>query len=174
MPGLIDPHMHVLLGGLFYAQPFAPPWPMAMPPDIVEGGITEGYENRSRFLARLTEIVENTPESQEVILVYGYHNLVQGPLYRQVMDQITDRPLIVWHYSGHDFYLNSAAIEFVGATPALAEKFHGVDLDGDGELTGRIYEDAVFSVFDKIAPHVFRPQDVARGLSEYFSLTRSS
>ena len=175
LPGLIDPHMHVLLGGLFYAQPFAPPWPMAMPPTEVEGGMTEGYDNRSEFLGRLKEIVAETPESQKVILVYGYHNLVQGPLVRQVLDEISpDRPLIIWHYSGHDFYLNSAAIKFVGATPALAEKFHGVDLDKSGALTGRIYEDAVFSVFDTIAPHVFRPQDIARGLSKYFAIMRNS
>ncbi len=31
LPGLIDPHMHVLLGGMLYAHPFAPPWPMATP-----------------------------------------------------------------------------------------------------------------------------------------------
>jgi len=169
MPGLIDPHMHVLLGGLFYAQPFAPPWPMAMP-----DGYTEGYDNRAKFLKRLKDIVAETPDSRDVIMVYGYHNLVQGPLYKQVLDQVTDRPLIVWHYSGHDFYLNSAAIDFIGATPALAETYHGVDLNGDGELTGRIYEDAAFAVFDKVSPHVFRPQDIARGLSKYFAIMRNA
>ncbi len=174
MPGLIDPHMHVLLGGLFYAQPFAPPWPMAMPPDEVEGGMTKGYNSRKAFFKRVQEIVDATPDSQEVILIYGYHNLVQGPLYKQLLDDVTDRPLVIWHYSGHDFYLNSAAIDFIGATPALAEKYHGVDLSGNGELTGRIYEDAAFAVFDKIAPHVFRPEDVARGLNRYFSIMRQA
>ncbi|MEZ5998393.1 MAG: hypothetical protein R3B98_06845 [Hyphomonas sp.] len=24
--------------------------------------------------------------------------------------RLPDRPLILWHYSGHDFYLNSAAL----------------------------------------------------------------
>ncbi len=170
MPGLIDPHMHVLLGGLFYAQPFAPPWPMAMP-----DGMMEGFETRQKFHDRLSEIVDNTPQEQKVVLAYGFHNLIQGELNRQILDRISpDRPLVVWHYSGHDFYLNSKAIEFVGATPALADKYHGVDLDDDGELTGRIYEDAVFSIFEKLAPHVFRPQDIARGLSKYFTIMRNS
>jgi len=170
MPGLIDPHMHVLLGGLFYAQPFAPPWPMAMP-----NGMTEGYDTRKKFHARLTEIVAQTPESQKAILVYGFHNLVQGELDRTILDRISpNRPLIVWHYSGHDFYLNSAAIDYVGATPALKDTFHGIDLDKNGELTGRIYEDAAMTVFGKVAADVFRPQDIARGLTTYFAIMRNS
>ncbi len=170
MPGLIDPHMHVLLGGLFYAQPFAPPWPMAMP-----DGMSPGYENRSKFLRRLEEIVEETPEEREVVLVYGYHNLVQGDIDRHTLDTVSpERPLIVWHYSGHDFYLNSAALDYIGATPALKEEFHGVDLDKDGELTGRIYEDAAMHVFENVADQVFRPQDIARGLNTYFAIMRKN
>ncbi len=175
VPGLVDPHMHVLLGGLFYAQPFAPPWPMAMPESMAPGGMTEGYDTPETFHARLSEIASQTPESQKVIMAYGFHNLVQGDLNRQILDRISpDRPMVVWHYSGHDFYLNSKAIEFVGATPALKETFHGVDLDGSGELTGRIYEDAVMSIYAKLAPEVFRPRDIARGLGIYFSIMRSS
>ena len=93
MPGLIDPHMHVLLGGLFYAQPFAPPWPMAMP-----DGMTEGYDSPEKFHTRLRDIVAATPESKNVALAYGFHNLVQGDLNRQILDESSpDKPLIVWH-----------------------------------------------------------------------------
>lgn len=170
LPGLIDPHMHTMLGGLFYAQPFAPPWPMAMP-----DGMMVGFDTPSKFHARLEQIVAEAPANQKVILAYGFHNLVQGDLDRRILDRISpERPLIVWHYSGHDFYLNSAAIEMVGATPELADKYHGVDLFPNGELTGRIYEDAVMSVFEGIAPYVFRPQDIARGLSIYFAIMRNS
>ncbi len=170
IPGLIDPHMHVLLGGLFYAQPFAPPWPMAMP-----DGMTEGYETPEKFHARLSEIVAATPEDKKVVMAYGFHNLVQGDLNRQILDRISpDKPLIVWHFSGHDFYLNSAALDYIGATPALKENFHGIDLDEDGELTGRIYEDAAMLIFAKISGDVFRPQDIGRGLGKYFAIMRNS
>jgi len=56
----------------------------------------------------------------------------------------------------------------------MLKDYHGVDFFDDGELTGRIYDDAVFVVFDKIAPHVFRPQDIARGLTTYFAIMRNS
>jgi predicted amidohydrolase YtcJ len=168
VPGLIDPHIHVMLGGLLYAQPFAPPWPMAS-----AGGMTQGYPTAEAFRARLREIVSAAPSDGSPVVAYGYHNLVQGPLDRGVLDAIApDRPLVVWHYSGHDFYLNSAALAAIGATPELRERFHGVDLTPQGELTGRIYEDAGFLVLLRLGDVLFSPEVIARGTSRYFEILR--
>ena len=168
VPGLIDPHMHVLLGGMLYAHPFAPPWPMATPE-----GMTKGYASPEAFQARLAEIVAEAPQDGSPVVVYGFHNLVQGKLDRHILDAVApDRPMIVWHYSGHDFYLNSAAIDMIGATPALAQKFHGVDLDADGELTGRIYEDAAMLVFAKAKDVLFNPVSFGAGINRYFDIVR--
>lgn len=170
IPGLIDPHMHVLLGGMLYAHPFAPPWPMATPV-----GMTEGYGSPEAFRARLTEIVAAAPADDSPVVVYGFHNLVQGALDKRVLDTVApDRPMIVWHYSGHDFYLNSAAIDMIGATPALAAKFHGVELGKDGKLTGRLYEDAAMFVFAKARNILFDPVKFRAGIDQYFAIVRNA
>lgn len=170
VPGLIDPHIHVVLGGLMYAQPFATPWPMATPT-----GPSKGYPTRQAFLARLREIVAQAPADGSPVVVYGFHNLVQGELDRHDLDAISpDRPLVVWHYSGHDFYLSSKALEAIGATPALAARFHGVDLDAKGELTGRIYEDAGLFVVGKLGGVLLNPQAVRRGTQAYFGIMRAA
>ena len=130
VPGLIDPHVHVVLGALQYNLPITPPWPMATP-----HGMKAGLPNRDAFLNALSEIVADA-EPGATAVAYGYHNLVHGDLTRTDLDAMApDQPLVVWHYSSHDFYLNSAAIEAAGFTPALAQAFHGVDLDENGELT---------------------------------------
>lgn len=170
VPGLIDPHMHVLLGGMLYAHPFAPPWPMATP-----NGMTMGYGSPESFRARLAEVTAKAPADDSPIVVYGFHNLVQGSLDRWLLDELApDRPMIVWHYSGHDFYLNSAAIEMIGATPELAGRFHGVDLDEDGQLTGRLYEDAAMFVFDKARGALFDPVKFSSGINQYFEIVRDA
>lgn len=169
-PGLIDPHMHVLLGGLMYGQPFATPWPMATP-----GGATRGYPSRGAFLERLNEITKEAPEGDAPIFVYGYHNLIQGDLTRGDLDAITsERPLFVWHYSGHDFYLNSKALDFIGAAPELHNTYEGIGLDETGELNGRIYEDAIGILLEKIGPYLFDPQNIQRGLESYFTILREA
>lgn len=170
LPGFIDPHMHVVLGGMLYGHPLAPPWPMA-----VSGGMIEGYLNRESFLSRVKEIVGEAPEDGSPVVVYGYHNLVQGDLDRKDLDSIApERALIVIHYSAHDFYLNSKALEAVNATPALKDKLHGVELDENGELTGRMYEDAVLMVLGGLG-HVLLPEKIIdSGLDRYFQIVREA
>ena len=170
VPGLIDPHLHVVLGAMFYAQPFAAPWPMAKP-----GGVMAGYPTRETFLKRVRMIVEDAKPDGSPVVIYGYHNLVQSEIDRKVLDDVVaDRPLIVWHFSGHDFYLNSKAIELVGATPDWAKEFHGVDLDAEGALTGRIYEDAALAVFSGLKEVLLNPQALGRGAAQYFEILRQA
>tara|TARA_R110002124_G_scaffold43757_9_gene134278 strand:- start:112 stop:1851 length:1740 start_codon:yes stop_codon:yes gene_type:complete len=169
VPGLIDPHVHVMLGALQYNLPLTPPWPMATP-----NGMRAGIGTREGFLAEVAAIEASMPPGQPAV-IYGYHNLVHGDITRADMDAITsERSLVIWHYSSHDFYLNSAAIERAGFTPALADKFHGVDLDANGELTGRIYEDAAVSVLGAFGDVLLAPENVSAGFQGFSRMLREA
>lgn len=164
LPGLIDPHVHMTLGAMMYGAEMVPPWDVPM-----ADGVIAGLKSREALLARITEIEAAAPDGP--LVMWGYHDLIQGNIRRANLDAITaERPLILWHWSGHDFYLNSAAIEMVGATPALAETFHGVELDADGNLTGRIYEDALLAIFETIATVIMHPAHIKRGWDRYETL----
>lgn len=164
LPGLIDPHVHMTLGAMMYGAEMVPPWDVPM----ADGAVT-GLKSREALLARITEIEATAPDGP--LVLWGYHDLIQGDIRRADLDAIsTDRPLLLWHWSGHDFYLNSAAIEMVGATPALANSFHGVELDSNGDLTGRIYEDALLAIFEKIAAVIMHPTHIQRGWNRYEAL----
>jgi predicted amidohydrolase YtcJ len=168
LPGLIDPHVHMTLGAMMYGAKMVPPWDVPM-----ADGVVAGLKSREALLARIAEIESTAPDGP--LVLWGYHDLIQGDIRRADLDAIsTDRPLLLWHWSGHDFYLNSAAIEMVGATPALAEQFHGVDLDADGELTGRIYEDALLAIFEKIAAVIMHPTHIKRGWDRYEALLQDA
>ncbi len=168
VPGLIDPHVHMSLSSLQYATPLTPPWPMATPQ-----GMVRGLPNREAFFERLREIVGKSPEG-EPLIVYGFHNLVHGDLVKADLDAVTtDRPLVIWHYSSHDFYLNSAALEWAGIDVALHEQFEGVDLDASGALTGRIYEDAIPPLMASIGPILLAPDRLSSGLEGFSSLLRA-
>lgn len=168
VPGLIDPHVHMGLSSLQYATPLTPPWPMATP-----DGMVRGLPDRDAFFTRLSEIVAEAPEG-EPLIVYGFHDLVHGGLTRHDLDAVTtSRPLIVWHYSSHDFYLNSKALDWAEVTPALHDQFEGVDLDADGALTGRIYEDAIPALMHHIGPILLAPERLQRGLNGFSELLRA-
>jgi len=169
VPGLIDPHIHMTLGSMMYGLDFVPPWNMETPK-----GFVEGVEGKNAFLERVAEFEAETPAGQPLFL-FGYHNLVHGDIDRYDLDTISkDRPIFIWHYSGHDFYLNSSAITLAKLTPALSEKFHGIALDDNGELTGRIYEDASPALFPTIAPIIMSPAHIKKGWTGYETLLQRS
>lgn len=168
VPGLIDPHMHVMLGAMLYAQPFVAPWPMA-----TAQGSTLGYPSRGAFLKRVRQIIAEAPADGSPVVGYGYHDLIHGELSRADLDALSpDRPLLLWHYSAHDFYLNSAALALIGATPAWAAEWAGVAIDSAGELTGRLYEDAALKVFELLQAQLLNPLALRAGLDRYFGILR--
>lgn len=165
LPGFIDPHVHMALSSLMYATPMIAPWPMA-----TADGIVDAYPTREMFFERLREIESAAPAGAPLV-VYGYHNLVHGDLTRADLDQVTTaRPLVIWHYSGHDFYLNSKAVEWANISGALHEKFEGIDIDDRGEPTGRVFEDAAPYLLQTLGPILLNPARVKAGLQGFSHL----
>lgn len=158
VPGLIDPHVHMILGAMMYAKPFAPPWDVETP-----AGTVKGLLDREAFLERIAEIDEFSAGDTPLV-IYGYHNLVHGSLDRHDLDTITtERPLIIWHYSGHDFFLNSRGLEYAHVDASWADKYKGVPLGINGQPTGRVYEDAVFDFLTNVGHLFLAPKDIGRG-----------
>ena len=169
VPGLIDPHVHMILGAMMYAKPFAPPWDVETP-----YGTVKGLPDRGTFLARIAEIEAFTPRD-EPLVIYGYHNLVHSSIDRHDLDAITtERPLIIWHYSGHDFFLNSKALAYAQVDAGWAKKYKGVPLDKDGQPTGRVYEDAVFDFLNNVGHLFLAPKDIGRGFKGLESMFADS
>jgi predicted amidohydrolase YtcJ len=165
IPGLIDPHIHMTLGSMMYGLDWVPPWDMPHP-----DGLVEGLTTKAELLQRIAEHASRKMDDAPLIL-YGYHNLVQGDIDRQDLDEISDsRPIIIWHYSGHDFYMNSAALELFQITPDMHNQFEGVALDENGDLTGRVYEDAVAPLLPKLAPYLLNPQHIEKGFNGFEKL----
>lgn len=169
VPGLIDPHVHMILGAMMYAKPFAPPWDVQTPT-----GIVKGLPDRAAFLEGIAKIeVENAGTAP--LVIYGYHNLVHGALDRHDLDAITtDRPLFIWHYSGHDFYLNSKALEYAKVDASWAEKYEGVPLDAQGEPTGRVFEDATLPFLSSVGHLFLGPADIQRGFDGFEDMLAGS
>ncbi len=165
IPGLIDPHVHMTLGSMMYGLDWIPPWDMPHP-----DGLVEGIATKNELLQRIADFASQGADDSPLIL-YGYHNLVQGDIDRSDLDNISQtRPIIIWHYSGHDFYMNSSALELFGITPKMHERYEGVALDENGDLTGRIYEDAVAPLLPKLGPYLLNPAHIEKGFNGFEKL----
>jgi len=162
IPGLIDPHVHMTLGAMMYGLDWVPPWDMVHP-----NGVIAGLPSKIELLQSIKTFSSQKPGDTPLIL-YGYHNLVQGDISKTDLDAISNtRPIILWHYSGHDFYMNTNALELFNITADLHGTYEGVAIDKDGNLTGRIFKDAVEPLLPKIAPYLLNPAHIEKGFNGF-------
>ena len=132
LPGLIDQHLHPLLGAATLSMTVISTEDWVLPDHTAPAAHTP-----EEYLARLRAAEQALPEGDPDawLLTWGYHPLWHGPLDRAVLDEVSaTRPIAVWHRSCHEIYLNSAATHCAGVTAEwlATQSGHGtaqVDID---------------------------------------------
>lgn len=141
LPGFVDSHGHVVLGGLqgLSANLLAPP----------DGNVTD--------IPRLVETLKawaaaNADTVAEINLVvgFGYDQSQLGEKRhptRDELDQVsTEVPIVIVHQSGHFGVVNSKALEFVGFTAETPAPDGGIiRRDANGQPDGVLEENAFFA-----------------------------
>ena len=114
--------------------------------------------NHADYLRRLKSAESSMTDPGELLLSWGYHQYFHGPLKQSELDEVSaTRPIIIWHRSAHEFYLNSAA-----------EKRFGVDAEWYATLSdsakaqsdfenGHYWEQGWFAVGPLLMGEMFNP-----------------
>lgn len=135
MPGLIDPHTHILIGAL-----------MDQAMDYVGTG---RFSTTAQVLDFIAGLHDERP-SEEWIVCRNYYPMLQpfeAPMGFQTLDAIsTERPIFVLNASGHIGYANRAAFAAAGVSEEV-ENPHGGEFvrDDRGGLTGEMRNQMAFS-----------------------------
>ena len=162
LPGLIDQHLHPLLGATTLATEVVAPEAWVLP-----GRTFPAAATADEYDARLQAAHEALTDPDEWLLSWGYHRQWHGDLTRQRLDAIGGgRPIGVWQRSCHEFHLNSAAIEQLG----LTEEWRA-DKGAWGEMIdldrGHFWElGAMNALLPKLAPQLMSRERLTRGLHQ--------
>jgi predicted amidohydrolase YtcJ len=140
LPGFVDSHGHVVLGGLqaLSANLLAPP----------DGEVTD-IASLQETLAAWVDANRDAVEKVNVIVGFGYDNAQLAELRhptREDLDAVSqDIPVIIVHQSGHLGLANSKALEVAGIDASSENPEGGVIQRGaDGEPNGVLEEYAFF------------------------------
>lgn len=120
MPGLIDQHLHPMLGATTLTTEIIAPEDWSMPRKIHRAALTsDDYDQR------LMQADRTLPEG-EWLFSWGYHSLWHGELHRQRLDRLVPhRPVAIWQRSCHEWYLNTAALAALEITEEQCQG-HGI------------------------------------------------
>jgi len=159
-PGLIAQHDHPLLAGLTMTSEI-----IAIEDWVLPRGISKAAKDREEYLKRLTEANRRMKDPNALLLTWGYHQYFHGKLKKTDLDAISvTRPIIVWHRSAHEVYLNSVAEKMYGVTKPWFDKLPDSAKKQSDFANGHYWEQGVFAVLPLIAQALGSPERVRAGL----------
>lgn len=110
LPGLIDQHLHPLLGALCLSTEV-----IATEDWVLPGRTFKAAASPAEYMTRLRAAEAGLKDGNGWLFSWGYHPLWHGKLDRKTLDAVSaTRPVVVWHRSVHEFYLNGAAMKALG------------------------------------------------------------
>jgi predicted amidohydrolase YtcJ len=162
VPGLIDQHLHPVLGASTLSTAVIATEDWVLPEQTFPAA-----HSHDEYLARLRTAEAELDDPDEWLFSWGYHRLWHGTLDRSVLDTVSStRPIGVWQRSCHEFFLNSAAIDTLGITAdevaAAGELAATIDLD-----RGHFWERGFMSfLMQRLSPVFMTPERLTRGLHQ--------
>lgn len=161
MPGLIDQHLHPILGASTLITEV-----IAVEDWVLPQRTFPAAHSAEEYRRRLADAERGLIDPDQWLFSWGYHALWHGDLDRAALDAVsTTRPIVVWQRSCHEFYLNTAAITALGLTAGqMAGKGPAsemVDFDA-----GHWWEAGMNLLLPSLAPVLMSPERLARGLRQ--------
>ena len=108
MPGHIDPHLHPSMAALILRMDFITPFDWTLP-----SGTYKGVRTQEEYRSRLNDLINAKAKPDQPLVTWGYHQYFHGDMSREIMDGINNTaknaPVVVWHRSFHEVYLNTFA-----------------------------------------------------------------
>jgi predicted amidohydrolase YtcJ len=160
LPGFIDPHVHPALPAVLTQFPFLAPDDWTLPTGEFPGAKTPG-----EFRRRLRELVVQHRDATQPFIVWGYHPLWHGEVYRRELTAwFPDTPVGLWHRSFHELILNDAAIDLLGVDRSEVEALHEADWE-----RGHFWENGLVALVPRLA-FVFEPATFLAGMGNFLDM----
>jgi predicted amidohydrolase YtcJ len=159
LPGLIEQHLHPLLGALALSVEI-----IAIEDWDLPGRTIKAARTRDEYQERLRHALAAIKDPNAFLFTWGYHQLWHGAISRKTLDALSaERPIVVWHRSCHEFYLNTPALTALGVTKQ--------SLEGQGQASsqsswdqGHFYEKGLELITKPLLPRMATPERLRSGL----------
>jgi hypothetical protein len=100
-------------------------------------------------------------------VTWGYHHYFHGELSRDKLNDLApDFPVIVWHRSAHELFLNDAALKLTGIDEAVVKSLPKSAQEQVSLSKGHFFEQGAMApaIISKIAPYIASPEQFRKGL----------
>jgi predicted amidohydrolase YtcJ len=132
---------------------------------VLPDGTRPAAKSRDDYLKKLAAANARMKDPNALLLTWGYHQYFHGKLAKADLDAIsTTRPIIVWHRSAHEMYLNSAAEKKFGVTKTWFDKLPDSAKKQADFANGHYWEQGWFALLPLTATAIASPERLRAGL----------
>jgi predicted amidohydrolase YtcJ len=119
-------------------------------------------------MAKVISYSKELSNPEEPLVVWGYMEPFHGVMSRTLLDEVSaTRPIVVWQYSAHEMYFNTAALNFYKLNEGEAKGNKQIDWK-----LGRYWEAGFFTVaLPKLAPSLMGKEAMQAGLERFRAVT---
>ncbi len=159
--GFIDQHIHPFLAALTLTSHVVSIEEWTLP-----GAHYPAAHNADEYMAQLRAAEQTMPAGEMPLISWGYHHYFHGELNRAALDGISSsRPIIVWHRSAHEFFLNSAALAHLGVTEQVVDGQAPELREQIDFAKGHFWERGAFEyLLPRVLPILAEPERFTAGL----------
>jgi predicted amidohydrolase YtcJ len=158
--GFVEQHVHPLLAALTMNTKVISieDW------DAIDG-FSPAVRDANTYRATLRAAIAEHEDKSKPFFSWGYHHYFHGEISRAFLSELApDFPVIIWHRSAHEFYLNDAALEAAGIDTAFVASLPKSAQSQIDFSKGHFYEQGMFPILPKIAPLVVSAESFRKGL----------
>lgn len=158
--GFVEQHVHPVLAALTMNTKVISieDW------DAIDG-FSPAVRNPQDYLERLKQSLAEHQDKTTPFITWGYHHYMHGELSREILNKLApDFPVIVWHRSGHEFFLNDSALALTDIDHSLVA---GLPKAAQEQLSlekGHFYEQGALAIMGKLAAYMASPASFKSGL----------
>lgn len=153
VPGFINQHDHPLLAALMMDTDVIAIEEWTLPQQHFPAA-TSPQAYLTRLKSRLAAF-----NGDGIFMSWGYHRLWHGDIDRALLDELAPNvPVLIWQRSGHEFILNSLAMQQLGISAAA---FDQVAAEAKAQMNldkGHFWEMGALALLPKLLPVMANPQ----------------
>ncbi|MFG6448741.1 amidohydrolase [Roseateles sp. BYS180W] len=160
LPGFVEQHVHPVLAALTMSTKV-----ISIEDWDTMDGFSPAVRDEKNYQKRLRAALAAHKDKRQAFVSWGYHNYMHGKLDRALLDKLApDFPVIIWHRSGHEFYLNSMALKKAGLDTTYVSKLDASAQHASSLERGHFYEQGALAILPTITPMMATPALFRKGL----------
>ncbi len=158
--GFVEQHVHPVLAALTMNTKVISieDW------DAIDG-FSSAVRDEKTYQERLKKALAAHTDKKKPFVSWGYHHYFHGEMSRDLLNTLApDFPVIVWHRSCHEFFLNDAALKAAGIDKAFVDSLPKSAQEQLSLEKGHFFEQGAMPILPKIAPFLATPELFKKGL----------